>query len=82
MKIIIFFLWAFLIGLGLYFHLLTIDPAALALTILILINCYSLGNRQQQTVDALSKSHSVLATNQKEILRKIDLIRAEVKKKV
>lgn len=81
MKKLISLLVALGIGTGFYFGLFKIDPLSFVIVALILWNDLTATKRIEQLAAVLKKSHEVLATNDREIVKRIEMTRTDIRSK-
>lgn len=69
------------LGVGFYLKAFIFDPVVFVMMIVTLINNYAIMGRQQQTATLTEASHKTIVANQREILKRIDVIRQEARKR-
>lgn len=70
-----------LTGVGFYFRVIAFDPLSLVVLAAVLWSHLVGVDQRRQIADAMSKSQVVLTTNQREIAKKIEVLRTEIRSK-
>lgn len=69
------------IAAGIYYHYIAFDPLSLVTLVVLFVTQGRATDQRQQLANFMMKMHETNQSSQKELGRRIDLVRAEVKKK-